>query len=120
MFTAVLSGALFLRLIWAWTSNGYVPPMTALALAFFTITTLNATFFAFWMDKEANDDLNVRMHRRATAPELVAAVPDPGPPPTNATVDLRAPQLCSSCLSSDLPSPQAGRENVHTHDLAVD
>ncbi len=41
--------------------------MTALAATFLFITALNATFFAFWMDMQANEPLTVRLHHR---PEL--------------------------------------------------
>jgi glycosyltransferase involved in cell wall biosynthesis len=61
---ATVTGAaaigLFVRLIWLWPAMGSVPEMTALALAFMAITSLNSTFFAFWMDKEANSALSVQ------------------------------------------------------------
>jgi glycosyltransferase involved in cell wall biosynthesis len=62
-FTAVGSVALTGRLIWLWVAQGSVPEMTALALSFFAVTTLNSTFFAFWMDKESNNDLVVAAAR---------------------------------------------------------
>jgi hypothetical protein len=35
--------------------------VTALALSFFTITTLNSLFFAYWMDMQANAHLAVKL-----------------------------------------------------------
>jgi glycosyltransferase involved in cell wall biosynthesis len=64
---ALASVLLGVRLVYLTAVNGYVPQMTALALAFLVVTTLNSTFFAFWMDKEANDDLVVRPARRNPA-----------------------------------------------------
>ena len=63
--TGLASAALTVRLGWVWIDRGYVPQMTALALAFFSITTLNSLFFASWMDMQANDHLNVRLHDRS-------------------------------------------------------
>ncbi len=60
--TALASGGLFVRLLWLWVANGSVPQITALALAFFTITSLNSLFFAYWMDMEANRHLAVKTH----------------------------------------------------------
>jgi glycosyltransferase involved in cell wall biosynthesis len=57
--TGLLSVALSVRLVWFWVRQGFVPEMTALTLAFLTITTLNSVFFAFWMDREANAGLAV-------------------------------------------------------------
>jgi glycosyltransferase involved in cell wall biosynthesis len=57
--TAVAAVGLSVRLVWLWASMGAVPEMTALALTFMAITSLNSTFFAFWMDKEANSALTV-------------------------------------------------------------
>jgi glycosyltransferase involved in cell wall biosynthesis len=59
--TSVISVVLLARLIYFWTSNGYVPQVTALALSFFTITTLNSLFFAYWMDMQANAHLAVKL-----------------------------------------------------------
>lgn len=61
MVTMVVSVALFARLLYFWTSQGSVPDLTAMALMFFGITSLNATFFAFWMDMQANADLAVKL-----------------------------------------------------------
>lgn len=61
--TALSALVLTGRLAWLWVENGYVPQTTALALAFLVITTLNSTFFAFWMDKEANESLAVKPPR---------------------------------------------------------
>lgn len=54
------------RLLWIWGTAGFVPPITALAAAFFGMTGLNALFFAFWMDMQANEHLAVRLHARAS------------------------------------------------------
>lgn len=62
--TSLASLLLALRLVYLTIVNGFVPQMTALALAFMSVTALNSTFFAFWMDKEANEDLFVRPPRR--------------------------------------------------------
>jgi glycosyltransferase involved in cell wall biosynthesis len=55
------SVALFARLLYFWIANGAVPRMTALALVFFSITSLNSLFFAFWMDMQANTHLAVKL-----------------------------------------------------------
>ena len=62
--TALVSAGLFVRLIVKWAADGFVPQMTALALAFFAITTLQSLFFAMWMDMETNKELAVRVGRR--------------------------------------------------------
>lgn len=59
--TGGLSMVLVVRLLWIWPQQGYVPQTTALALAFLVITTLNSSFFAFWMDREANQDLATKL-----------------------------------------------------------
>ncbi|MDP3983819.1 MAG: glycosyltransferase family 2 protein [Acidimicrobiia bacterium] len=59
--TMLIAGGLFLRLAYFWIANGNVPQMTALALAFFTITSLNSLFFAYWMDMQANAHLAVKL-----------------------------------------------------------
>jgi hypothetical protein len=61
--------AMFARLLYFWITNGAVPPMTALAFFFFTITSLNSLFFAFWMDMQANTHLAVKLpaHPQARA-----------------------------------------------------
>jgi glycosyltransferase involved in cell wall biosynthesis len=58
---ALASGVLAVRLVYFWVANGYVPQVTALALAFFTVTTLNSLFFAYWMDMQANAHLAVKI-----------------------------------------------------------
>jgi hypothetical protein len=63
--TGVVSAGLLIRLLVVWFGQGHVPQVTALAGAFFAITTLNSLFFASWMDMQANDHLNVRLHDRA-------------------------------------------------------
>jgi glycosyltransferase involved in cell wall biosynthesis len=63
--TGVTTLILLGRLLLIWTSRGYVPEMTALAGAFFGITALNSVFFALWMDMQANDHLNIRLHERS-------------------------------------------------------
>lgn len=60
LVTTGISIALSIRLVANWISNGYVPQMTALALGFFAITSLNSLFFAFWMDMQANAHLAVK------------------------------------------------------------
>lgn len=62
--TGLVAAGLSVRLITLWIQQGFVPQMTALATAFFAITSLNSTFFAFWMDMQANDRLAVRLHVR--------------------------------------------------------
>ena len=57
--TSLGSAVLGFRLVALWIHNGYVPQTTALALAFFAITTLNSLFFAYWMDMQANAHLAV-------------------------------------------------------------
>ena len=59
--TSLASLALSVRLVVAWIANGYVPSTTALALAFFAITSLNSLFFAYWMDMQANQHLMVKL-----------------------------------------------------------
>lgn len=61
MTTMVISVALFGRLTYFWVSSGSVPSLTAMALMFFGITSLNAMFFAFWMDMQANAHLTVKL-----------------------------------------------------------
>jgi glycosyltransferase involved in cell wall biosynthesis len=55
---------LFVRLVVKWVMDGFVPQMTAVTLAFFSITALQSVFFAMWMDMESNKDLAVRLDRR--------------------------------------------------------
>jgi glycosyltransferase involved in cell wall biosynthesis len=80
------------RLLWLWAEQGHVPPMTALALAFFAISALNSTFFAFWMDMEANRDLVVRVdgRRLARASTTAAGVVTRLEPPTSPQQSRRA------------------------------
>ena len=59
--TFIGSLALLARFIYFWSTNGVVPQVTALALAFFIITSLNSLFFAFWMDMQANAHLAIRI-----------------------------------------------------------
>ncbi|MGB9358642.1 MAG: glycosyltransferase family 2 protein [Acidimicrobiia bacterium] len=59
--TMLISVGLFGRLVYFWSTNGFVPSLTAMALMFTAITSLNATFFAFWMDMQANADLSVKL-----------------------------------------------------------
>jgi glycosyltransferase involved in cell wall biosynthesis len=61
--TALISVALGVRLVVSTVINGQVPQMTALALAFMSITSLNSLFFAMWMDMQANAHLSVRARR---------------------------------------------------------
>jgi hypothetical protein len=92
MVTAVVGGGLAIRLVWLWIQNGYVPQMTALATAFFAITSLNALFFAYWMDMQANAHLAVKLagqpmpsqERRArTIAASVVPAAAPGPDEVN-------------------------------------
>jgi len=55
--TGTIGFALFIRLIALWISRGYIPQITALAVAFFAIVSLQFTMFAMWFDMEANRDL---------------------------------------------------------------
>lgn len=59
--TALIALGLTGRLFYRWILDGMVPQITALAAAFFTITSLNSLFFAFWMDMQANEHLAVRV-----------------------------------------------------------
>lgn len=78
--TAVAAGGLLVRLIVLTAQTGDVPDMTALAASFLAITSLNSTFFAMWMDMQANAELDathlitrrrrVRMMDRARATTL--------------------------------------------------
>lgn len=68
MLCGVATLGLLVRLLVVWVGRGYVPDMTALAGAFFGITTLNSFFFAMWMDMQANDHLNIRLHDRSLQP----------------------------------------------------
>ena len=61
MATMIASMGLFARLMYFWIANGAVPVLTATALMFFSITSLNSLFFAFWMDMQANADLAVKL-----------------------------------------------------------
>lgn len=65
--TSVVTLALLVRLVMVWIGQGSVPQMTALAAAFFGITTLNSLFFAYWMDMQANYDLMVRSRGRVSS-----------------------------------------------------
>lgn len=77
--TAFLTALLAGRLFWIWISQGFVPQTTALATAFFAITGLNALFFGFWMDMQANEHLAVRLHSRRL-PRRAGVVPARGTP----------------------------------------
>jgi len=46
-----------IRLILVWIKIGHVPEITALAMAFCFVTSLQSTFFAMWFDMEKNKDL---------------------------------------------------------------
>lgn len=59
--SAGLAAGLAGRLFWLWFQVGNVPQVTALSVAFFTITSLNSLFFAFWMDMEHNRHLAVHL-----------------------------------------------------------
>ncbi|MGH8868021.1 MAG: glycosyltransferase family 2 protein [Actinomycetes bacterium] len=59
--TGVIGAVLVVRLVAMWVVHGYVPQTTALALMFATLTGLNSLFFAFWMDMQANEPLNIRL-----------------------------------------------------------
>lgn len=59
--TALVAIGFTIRLFYRWIIDGTVPPITALATAFFAITSLNSLFFAFWMDMQANAHLAVRL-----------------------------------------------------------
>lgn len=62
--TMAVSIGLGVRLVYLWSVNGFVPELTALALAFLVITSLNSSFFAFWMDMQANAHLAVKLVSR--------------------------------------------------------
>jgi glycosyltransferase involved in cell wall biosynthesis len=71
--TGALAAGLTVRLVALTISAGNVPDMTALATAFLWITALNSTFFAMWMDMQANAHLNAspsiaRRRREQMAP----------------------------------------------------
>jgi len=55
--TGFISLLLLIRLVVLWISQGYIPQMTALALAFFGLISLQFNMFAMWFDMEANKDL---------------------------------------------------------------
>jgi glycosyltransferase involved in cell wall biosynthesis len=55
--TGLIGFLLFIRLVMLWILQGYIPQMTALALAFFGLISLQFTMFAMWFDMEANKDL---------------------------------------------------------------
>jgi glycosyltransferase involved in cell wall biosynthesis len=63
--TSLVAVGLGTRLIVSWISNGHIPQVTALALAFFAITSLNSLFFAYWMDMQANAHLMVKLPGKA-------------------------------------------------------
>jgi hypothetical protein len=65
--TTIVSIGLVVRLAYFWLSTGNVPQLTAMALAFFTITTLNSLFFAYWMDMQANAVLMVKLPIQSTS-----------------------------------------------------
>lgn len=75
--TALVGFGLAVRLFWLWYVNGVVPQMTALATAFVAITSLNALFFANWMDMQANEHLAVKLARR----RRLGTTADTRPPP---------------------------------------
>jgi glycosyltransferase involved in cell wall biosynthesis len=55
--SGVVSAALLVRLVLSWATQGHVPQMTALALGFFAVMSIQFTCFAMWFDMEANRDL---------------------------------------------------------------
>jgi glycosyltransferase involved in cell wall biosynthesis len=55
--TGAIALGLFVRLLVLWAQQGFVPQITALALAFFAIVSSQFTMFAMWFDMEANKDL---------------------------------------------------------------
>lgn len=80
--TGLLAVGLAVRMFAVLASDGFIPQMNALAVAFFAITSLNAVFFGFWMDMEANKHLYVRLHdpRELRASSLVEAPRQLSPP----------------------------------------
>ena len=62
-----------------WISDGQVPQITALAVVFLTITSLNSAFFAFWMDMQVNEPLNVRLSEFFAVRSAVSHSGEPSP-----------------------------------------
>lgn len=53
----LFSGIFFIRLVWMWVSQGEAPLLTAISMMFSISLALQATFFAMYMDMEANRHL---------------------------------------------------------------
>jgi len=57
IFFSITAFFLFLRMMFFWTLNGYIPPINALAAFFSFISGSQFTLFAMWFDMEANKNL---------------------------------------------------------------
>jgi hypothetical protein len=64
-FTGLMvSGGLFLRLLWMWTTLGSVPEITFLGCLFSLSLSVNSLFFAMWFDYDENKHLNPPLKNR--------------------------------------------------------
>lgn len=84
--TFVIDVVLTIRLFALWIADGQVPQITALAVVFLTITTLNSAFFAFWMDMQVNEPLNVRLSEFFAVRSEVSSARTPSPAATGTPV----------------------------------
>ena len=56
-FFTLATGLLFIRLMYYWILNGYMPPINALATFFSFMSASQFTLFAMWFDMETNKEL---------------------------------------------------------------
>lgn len=88
--TFLVNLVLIARFFALWIADGHVPQITALAVVFLTITTLNSAFFAFWMDMQVNEPLNVRLKEFFAVRSAVSHAQSPSPS-TTGTPDRPVP-----------------------------
>jgi len=56
-FFSIVTIFLFIRMMYFWVLNGYIPPINALAAFFSFMSSSQFTLFAMWFDMETNKDL---------------------------------------------------------------
>jgi len=56
-FFTIVTVLLFIRMMYFWILNGYIPPINALATFFSFMSGSQFTLFAMWFDMETNKDL---------------------------------------------------------------
>jgi glycosyltransferase involved in cell wall biosynthesis len=62
----MVSGGLFVRLLWLWIAHGNVPEITFLGCLFSFSLSVNSLFFAMWFDYDENKHLNPPLKHRDT------------------------------------------------------